>query len=83
MRLDPLQWGSSDEYLYAEDLTASDMAWEWLRRNEAYDRDFEILTASDDSDQALMEGIRRQWGLFHPARSARGSPRGGRPLAAR
>ncbi|WP_080918440.1 transcriptional regulator domain-containing protein [Manganibacter manganicus] len=74
MLLDPSQWWSSAEYAYAEDLTASDMAWEWLRRNEAYDRDFEALTAADDSEQSLMEEIRRHWGLFCPARSPRGSP---------
>ena len=32
------------EYDHLDTLTASDLAWEWLRRNDAYDADFEAVS---------------------------------------
>jgi hypothetical protein len=71
---DTSQWWSSTEYAYAEGLTASDLAWEWLRRNEAYDRDYQTLTSSEEHVQSLTDRIRQHWRLFYPARSSKGVP---------
>ena len=46
-------WRSSARYDHVEKLTASGLAWEWLRRNEAYDQDFEAY-AAPGADQAAL-----------------------------
>ena len=68
MTPDASTWRSSAEYDHLDALTASDLAWEWLRRNEAYDADFETLAASD-APEGLSDKIRQRWGLRFPRRS--------------
>ena len=41
MTPDISHWRSSERYEYVEDLVSPELAWEWLRRNEDYQRDFE------------------------------------------
>lgn len=74
MTPDPSQWHLSAHYDHVDDITASDLAWEWLRRNDDYDHDFEALSGADaDADrQVLTEKIRDQWGLRFPGRSPQG-----------
>ena len=43
MPSDPTGWLSSAGYDYVHDLTASDLAWEWLRRNKNYAKDYAAL----------------------------------------
>ena len=66
---DASQWRSSEIYDRFEDLTASELAWEWLRRNEAYDRDFEAVMQPDVDPTLLTDMIRQRWGLRFPGRS--------------
>lgn len=68
MTPDASTWRSSAEYDHLDTLTASDLAWEWLRRNEAYDADFEAL-AGADVPKNMTEQIRQRWGLRFPRRS--------------
>lgn len=68
MTQDPSDWRSTVDYGYVEQLSASDLAWEWLRRNEAYGRDFKALTSADADVPLLTERIRQHWRLFYPAR---------------
>ena len=56
MTPDASTWRSSAEYDHLDALTASDLAWEWLRRNDAYDTDFEALLACNP---VTWEG--KQW----------------------
>ena len=51
-------------------LTPSDLAWEWLRRNDAYDADFEASASGQGDPEPLTERIRQRWGLRFPRRSA-------------
>jgi hypothetical protein len=67
MTPDASTWRSSAEYDHLDALTASDLAWEWLRRNEAYDADFATMTAAD-APSALTEKIQQRWGLRFPRR---------------
>lgn len=60
-------WRSSALYLHVDELAASDIAWEWLRRNEAYDHDFDAYSRSKENPQSLTDRIQRQWGLRFPA----------------
>lgn len=70
MRPDASTWRSSAEYEHLDVLTSSDLAWEWLRRNDAYDADFEASAADQEDPATLTERIRRRWGLRFPGRSA-------------
>lgn len=67
MTPDASTWRSS-EYDHLDALTAPDLAWEWLRRNEAYDADFEASVASHGDPTTLTDLIRRRWGLRFPCR---------------
>ena len=69
MTPDASSWRSSADYEHLDVLTASDLAWEWLRRNDAYDADFEASVASRSSSETLTEQIRQRWGLRFPSRS--------------
>lgn len=83
MMPDASRWRSSEIYDLVEELTASDLAWEWLRRNEAYDRDFTALASRDIDPHALTDRIRQRWGLRFPDRSFARSSRSPRLLASR
>lgn len=48
MTPDASTWRSKAEYEHLDALTASDLAWEWLRRNEAYDADFEASVTDQE-----------------------------------
>ncbi|WP_241693565.1 DUF6499 domain-containing protein [Caulobacter sp. SSI4214] len=67
---DPSQWRASANYDHVDRLSASDLAWEWLRRNDAYDRDFTALLHRDISPEQDLEDFRLRWGLRFPCRSA-------------
>lgn len=73
-------WRSS-EYDHLDELTASDLAWEWLRRNDAYDADFEASTSAREIPEPLTEQIRQRWGLRFPSRPPDTSARSARLLA--
>ena len=66
---DASTWRSSADYERLDELTASDLAWEWLRRNEAYDADFEASASARGDPEPLTERIRQRWGLRFPCRS--------------
>jgi hypothetical protein len=64
MSPDASRWRSPEAYDYLDDLPAADLAWEYLRRNPDYQRDFQRVSELDDS--ADWEG---RWGLRFPGRS--------------
>ena len=66
MTPDASGWRSSIRYAHVADMTASDVAWEWLRRNESYDKDFRALADGIDDPRALTEKIGQRWGLRFP-----------------
>lgn len=68
MTPDASTWRSSAEYDHLDALTASDLAWEWLRRNDAYDADFEASAADRGASHTLTDEIGRRWGLRFPRR---------------
>ena len=53
MTPDASGWRSSERYAHVADMTAPDVAWEWLRRNESYDRDFQALSDNESELGAL------------------------------
>ena len=69
MTPDASTWRSSAQYDHLDELTASDLAWEWLRRNDDYDADFEASIADHGDPQPLTERIRQRWGLRFPRKT--------------
>ena len=69
MMPDASHWRMSACYDHVEKLTASGLAWEWLRRNETYNQDFEALSAKDADRVMLTEKIRQRWRLRFRGRS--------------
>jgi hypothetical protein len=77
MTPDISHWRSSERYDYVEGLVSPELAWEWLRRNEDYQRDFEAAQLEPNTDTAAVEATRSKWGLRFPvvacSRRQRGS----------
>jgi len=69
MTPDASGWRSSTTYEHVDNLTASDIAWEWLRRNDSYDQDFTALTETDGDSHLLIDRIQQRWGLQFRGRS--------------
>lgn len=67
---DPSRWHLASAYDYVDDLPVSDIAWEWLRRNEDYQSDFARTEEPRTDPRRLTRLMRRRWGLRFP-----GSPR--------
>ncbi len=70
MMPDASHWRFSERYDHVEKLTASGLAWEWLRRSENYNQDFEALSAENADRVMLTEKIRQRWRLQFPSRSS-------------
>ncbi|WP_255684217.1 MULTISPECIES: transcriptional regulator domain-containing protein [unclassified Xanthobacter] len=81
MTPDASGWRSSERYAHVAEMTASDVAWEWLRRNESYDRDFRALGGSESDLRALTDRIGQRWGLRFPGRPDAGTTRSAGDLA--
>jgi hypothetical protein len=63
MSPDTTRWRSSSTYDYVDHLTAPDVGWEWLRRNEDYQRDFDNLRNGQRQSPDLIERASAKWGL--------------------
>ncbi|HQS18388.1 DUF6499 domain-containing protein [Reyranella sp.] len=66
MNLDTSRWRSSPTYDFVDDLVAPDLAWEWLRRNADYQRDYAEVGRLDTDRQRLTKMVRMRWGLQFP-----------------
>ena len=71
-------WRSPSAYAYLDQLDPSGLAWEFLRRNPDYQREYRTVTRNPARTE-LSETIQRRWGLRFPCRSRVASrPRPGR-----
>ncbi|GGA48820.1 transcriptional regulator domain-containing protein [Pelagibacterium lentulum] len=66
MSVEQSQWRSSENYDYVDRLSASDIAWEWLRRNPEYQRDYRKLSGAREPTFNLLERASTRWGLRFP-----------------
>jgi len=55
-------WRSKEAYPDAKTAETADIAWEWLRRDREYQRDYKTLISSERSS-VIADSFRRQWGL--------------------
>lgn len=67
MRPDTSGWRSSPTYDYVDDLRAPDLAWEWLRRNADYQRDYALIGLRVEDQERLTKLVRQRWGLLFPS----------------
>ena len=66
-------WRSAAAYAYLNDLNPAELAWEFLRRNPDYQRDYRAA-ANDGAGQAeFPEPLILRWGLPFPDRSGSAS----------
>ena len=66
MTPDVSQWRSTERYDYVEQLVSPELAWEWLRRNEAYQRDYADVVETAGASRPLNEAAQQRWGLRFP-----------------
>lgn len=66
MRKDSSAWDAASDYDYLDTLGASDLAWEWLRRNERYEYDFAAFVRATPEPGDARDLIRERWGLRFP-----------------
>lgn len=57
-----VDWRSEQDYANVGMAEGADIAWEWLRRDGEYERDFKNLTAAAQSNGA-PHSFRHKWGL--------------------
>ncbi len=59
-------WEAASDYDYLDTLGASDLAWEWLRRNDRYEHDFAAFVCANPESDDARDLIRERWGLRFP-----------------
>jgi Family of unknown function (DUF6499) len=57
------QWRNESAYNYIDNLDPAALAWEFLRRNRDYRKDYEALTRSGRTDAAATAALTERWGL--------------------
>jgi hypothetical protein len=59
-------WRAPESYKSLQDADVTDIAWECLRRNGDYRREYEVMIANSPKGEVTDE-FRRKWGLcFRP-----------------
>jgi hypothetical protein len=69
-----LDWRSAAAYAYLDNLSPAELAWEFLRRNPDYQRDYRAALRDAASQAEFPEPLILRWGLRFRGRS--GSPSG-------
>ena len=59
-------WRSPNDYAYLNELTGPELAWEFLRRNPDYIRDYRRLVRLMSPEAAAALAAARRWGLPFP-----------------
>jgi len=62
-------WRSPAAYAHAKSIPAAGFAWEYLRRDEDYRRDFRRVSACSTNEQNTLSAFSERWGLRFPGRS--------------
>lgn len=62
---DTSEWRSSTYYDFMDEVDTDNLAWECLRRNTAYQRDFSKLVV-EKPDTTTAETLGNRWGLRFP-----------------
>jgi hypothetical protein len=62
-------WRSAAAYAYLDGLNPAELAWEFLRRNPDYQRDYRIAAGETAGQAEFPESLILRWGLPFPDRS--------------
>lgn len=81
MAKDASGWEAASDYDYLDTLGASDLAWEWLRRNERYEHDFAAFDHATSDPGKARDLIHERWGLRFPDTAVPAGARRSRFLA--
>jgi hypothetical protein len=57
-----VDWRSEQDYANFGEAETADIAWEWLRRDSEYQKEFGNLTA-DERSSGMTHQFRNKWGL--------------------
>ncbi len=63
-----IDWQAAAAYEHADHIPAAGFAWEYLRRDDDYQDDYEKLIRRPSS-RKLLSAFTQRWGLRFPARS--------------
>ncbi len=61
-----IDWRSPAAYQHAESIPAAGFAWEYLRRNDDYHRDFQEITRVKKPATRSLDAFSKRWGLRFP-----------------
>ena len=74
-------WRSAAAYTYLNDLTPAELAWEFLRRNPDYQREYRTTIPKDADEDGGPESSAQRWGLQFRTRSGAARGQGSPHLA--
>ncbi|MGQ3673917.1 transcriptional regulator domain-containing protein [Xanthobacter sp. TB0139] len=63
-----IDWRSPAAYRHAKHIPAAGFAWEYLRRNDDYRRDYQAVAITRRSGSPALEAFADRWGLRFPMR---------------
>lgn len=66
-----IDWRSPAAYGHTKHIPAAGFAWEYLRRNDEYRRDFRTIALTAGAAARDLEEFAHRWGLRFPVRSRR------------
>lgn len=64
-----IDWRSPEAYRHAKSIPAAGFAWEYLRRDGEYHRDFQTIIRIRKPGTQRLEAFAQRWGLRFPVRS--------------
>lgn len=64
-----IDWRAPAAYGHAKAIPPAGFAWEYLRRDENYQRDFQTIASVKELGAAQLENFSQRWGLRFPMRS--------------
>lgn len=64
-----IDWRSPAAYKFAKSIPAAGFAWEYLRRDDEYRREFQAIIATREPDVERLEAFALRWGLRFSDRS--------------
>jgi hypothetical protein len=65
-----IDWRSAAAYQHAKVIPAAGFAWEYLRRDDDYHRDFDRLNRRKSSTATTLDAFSQRWGLRFPTQPA-------------
>ena len=63
-----IDWRSPAAYRHAKHIPAAGFAWEYLRRNDDYRRDYQTVATTRRPGSPALEAFADRWGLRFPMR---------------